>query len=172
MTKSLISYIADGATVAILSFIAVFTVAKFYLSGTFPSLVVALCVAAAATSAYILVSEKRRGAQLLGRKDAILLERFTLSLLLAEKTVATERIFGYIRKKNYALSPDKNGFFTDDNSFAVCVFKAEPLTADDLLQAVRMTPKDKDLLIIGVGFSDNAKDFAAKFCDFNIVLTP
>ena len=143
MKKTVLSYIFDGVTVAITSFILSYAVSAFYLTRGAPPVIIGVSVAVAVTAFYILVSKSKRTKFAVKKSE----EKEFSNFISALRFLPKEKVRPLIEKTIIA-----------ENDYLFCDFKFSPVSADDVLSAFKQTPENKKLVFCAVDFIDETEN--------------
>ncbi|MBR1867775.1 MAG: hypothetical protein IJ800_04250 [Clostridia bacterium] len=149
----MISYIADGVTVAVGVFVLSFALSGFYLGKGFYRFIISGLLSIAFTALYIRSAKKRRGDAFLKGKEKDLYENLRDYLCFIPPRDA-EIIVG----EKLSEYPD----ILSENTRLKCLFLPEPLSANDIIPLLWDIPPDTTLTVVGVSFTRSALDLIQK----------
>ena len=162
MSNFKISVISDALFVLFSSFLTSFTIAFYLLKNNVFSILIAIPISVIFFCAYALIYKKKKGRLAVKREDEERFLKCTNALCLATDEENVRRVFLTLERL------DKKPFFTEDGilcegNFFFTNFSYDSATIGNVADAYKKTPQGKNLIYLGVNFTEDAKNFADGF---------
>lgn len=162
MVKFKISVISDGIFVLFSSFLLGFATAFYLLKNNTVAITVALPFSVVVFCCFMLIHNKKKGKLTVKREDESNFIKCTSALCLAKDKDATMTVFKTLEKLGKKPFLSQNGIICKDDFYYV-KFSYDLVTVGGIINAYKLTPKSKNLVYVGVDFTDDAKAFAKGF---------
>ena len=170
MFKIKISEISDGLFVIIASFLLSFVFAFYFFKDNVSSIIVSLPFSGAVFCAYLLCHKKKKGRLAIKREDEERYVKCLNALCLMSREEGENVVFKALDRLGKNPLKVIGGLVSGDNFYYVN-FSYDSVSAGGIVKAYKQTPKGKNLVFVGVSFSEDGVNFAKGF-EKRITLVP
>ena len=162
MSNFKISVISDALFVLFSSFLTSFTIVFYFLKNNTLSILIAIPISIIFFCAYALIYKKKKGKLAVKREDEERFLKCTNSLCLASNEENVKRVFLTLERLGKKPFLTEDGILCEGNFFFVN-FNYDSATTGNVADAYKKTPQGKNLVYLGVNFTEDAINFADGF---------
>ncbi|MBQ7373188.1 MAG: hypothetical protein IJW64_01320 [Clostridia bacterium] len=162
MFKFKISEISDGLFILGSAFLIAFVTGYYFLKNNVTAILISTPCSIILFCVYMLFLKKKKGKLLIKREDEEKYVKCANALCLENKEFGENVVFSTLASLGKNPVKVTNGIVCE-NDFYYVKFSYDKITAGNLANAYKKTPKSKNLVFIAITFSDDALAFASGF---------